>query len=206
MKHLSPVEFVDLMDGTLAAGRAAHVDACPECGDQAAAMRSVLQNAGQSPGPEPSPLVLNRVSAGIREALDGVGRPRRWGLSLLWPDAGLRGIVPLGSAAALVLAVLIGVWITRDADTQVSPGIVNSTPPSETARVAAVDDSGVEPATGEVWDVLTAVASDMRIEDATAAGMSVHPAAIDRAVQRLAPDELQELGRLLQSELKRPGD
>ena len=68
------------------------------------------------------------------------------------------------------------------------------------------DDATLDAANGEVWDVLTSVASEMQIEDATAAGMTVHPAAIDRAVQKLTPDELSELGRLLQSELKRSGD
>jgi hypothetical protein len=32
--------------------------------------------------------------------------------------------------------------------------------------------------------------------------MHVHSATIDRAVQRMSPAELNELGRLLQSELK----
>jgi hypothetical protein len=51
--------------------------------------------------------------------------------------------------------------------------------------------------------VLTAAAADLELEEAHAAGLSVQPSAIDRAVQRLTADELNELGRLLQSELKR---
>jgi hypothetical protein len=36
--------------------------------------------------------------------------------------------------------------------------------------------------------------------------MQVYPATIDRAVQNMSPDERNELGRLLQSELKRSMD
>ena len=55
----------------------------------------------------------------------------------------------------------------------------------------------------EVWAVLTAAASDVEFEDAHDAGMHVLPAAIEHAVQDLSAAELTELGRLLQSELKR---
>ena len=55
----------------------------------------------------------------------------------------------------------------------------------------------------EVWAVLTAAASGVGLEDAHDAGMHVYPAAIDHAVQDLTAAELNELGRLLQSELKR---
>ena len=37
-------------------------------------------------------------------------------------------------------------------------------------------------------------------------GLVTHPAAVDRAVQRLNQPELEELGRLLQTELKRSGN
>ena len=60
-----------------------------------------------------------------------------------------------------------------------------------------------DPDNAEVWSVLTAAASTVEFEDAHDVGMHVYPAAIDHAVQGLSAAELAELGRLLQSELKR---
>jgi hypothetical protein len=45
----------------------------------------------------------------------------------------------------------------------------------------------------------------MEFEEARDAGLSLRPAAIDRAVLELTPAERSELGRLLQNELKRAG-
>jgi hypothetical protein len=58
----------------------------------------------------------------------------------------------------------------------------------------------------EVWNVLVAAAADMEFDDARDAGMTLHPSAIDHAVQRMSEDELAALAQLLQSELKRSGD
>ena len=46
----------------------------------------------------------------------------------------------------------------------------------------------------------------LSLEVAHAAGMDIGAGAVDRAVQRMSPDELTELRRLLQSELRRSGD
>jgi hypothetical protein len=67
-------------------------------------------------------------------------------------------------------------------------------------------DMTVEETANEMWEVLTAVASDLQWEDVHAEGMAVPPAAVDRAVLRLTPVELSELERLLHSEMKGSGD
>ena len=54
--------------------------------------------------------------------------------------------------------------------------------------------------------MLTSAAAETPIEDAHAAGMAVPAGAIDRAVQRMTPEELSELGQLLQSEMRRSGE
>jgi hypothetical protein len=51
--------------------------------------------------------------------------------------------------------------------------------------------------------VLTAAAADLQLDEARDAGMDVASGAVDHAVTQLNRDELSELGRLLQSELKR---
>jgi hypothetical protein len=195
MSHLSPAEFVDFVDGALAPARLAHVESCPGCRAQAAALQSVMREAGAVDVPEPSPLFWDHLSARVRRGVDE--GPRRF----VWSFAAGRGLVPVGAAASLVLALLVGAVMTRRTVEVPSSMVVRqSVPATATGREDAVPEAA---GTSEVWDVLTSVATDMKLEDADAAGMTVHSATIDRAVQGMSPDELQELGRLLQTELKR---
>lgn len=194
MSHLSPAEFVDLVDGTLPAPRAAHVGDCADCRAQAEALHLVMRAAADVAVPDPPPFFFDRLSARVRSAVAGTRPASRW-----------RALVPLASAAALVIAVGGGIWIARSTERAPAPP-TGTSPAAERSLAAMPDDATLDAANGEVWDVLTSVASEMQIEDATEAGMTVHPAAIDRAVQKLTPDELTELGRLLQSEMKGSGN
>ena len=199
MKHLSPSELVEFAEGTLASRRAQHVDACETCRASAADLLDAMRRASVDAAevPEPSPLFWGHLSARVR---DGIARERVGGAP--WWLASLRPYVP--AAAALVVVVLV------------SATMVNRRPvPSEaveiTREAAHVEpgmdvDATIDPANREVWEVLTAAAADLELEDAHAVGLSVQPSTVDRAVQRLTPDELNELGRLLQSELKRSND
>jgi len=203
MTHLSPAEFVDLVDGTLAASRAAHAESCAECRREAALVRSTLREAQGVEMPEPSPLFWDHFSDRVRGAVAEERRSRHAGW-FSWSSNLTRGTVPVAVAAGLVVALLVnGVMTRRTAE---APGAAASHAPASTAHVVAPkDDAALDAANSEVWDVLTAAAADMQIEDAREAGMTVRPGAIDRAVQKMAPDELNELGRLLQSELKHSG-
>jgi hypothetical protein len=100
---------------------------------------------------------------------------------------------------ALVAAVCAGGLMMRGG----SPPAA-SVPPIVAGPAAA--DLIAEPDDSDVWQVLTSAAADVPVEDAHAAGMAVPSGAVDRAMQRLTPAELTELGRLLQSELRGPGD
>ena len=191
MTHLSEAEFVDLIDETLAPARAAHLDTCAACREQAAALGVVLRDAAAVELPEPSPLFWDHLQARVRAAIDAEPRPAasRWG--------GFRTLVPAAAAAALVVAVLSGVVprVTRDDPSSARPAAANG--------VVAPDpgvDVTIDPADAEVWEVLTSAAS---IDEANGAGMRAQPAAVEHAVQRLSSAELTELGRLLQAELKR---
>lgn len=195
MSHLSPAEFVDLVDGTLASTRAAHVERCAGCRAQAAALQAMLRETVDIPVPDPPPFFWDRLSAGIRASVADTRSPARW-----------RVLVPLAGAAALVIAAVGGAWIAGTTEKPASSPAAIPSPIGDPTYIVMRDDAALDAANGEVWDVLTSVASEMQIEDATAAGMSVHSAAIDGAVQKMAPDELRELGRLLRSELKGSGD
>ena len=58
MTHLTDIEFVDLVDGTLAPARARHLDACETCRASASAIRETLSRAADAEIPEPSPAFL----------------------------------------------------------------------------------------------------------------------------------------------------
>lgn len=199
MKHFSPSEFVDFAEGTLAPARAAHADGCDECRAQSAVVRDAMRATTAAQVPEPSPLFWEYFSARVREGI--AAEPRHTAWSWLGGPESLR----VAAAIAIVIAVVSAAWFARD------PRMPNTTIPvaqeqPATVTVAGQDadiDASVEPGNAEVWAVLTAAASDMAIDDARAAGMKPNPAAVDRAVQELTTAELNELGRLLQSELKR---
>ena len=196
--HLSESEFVDLVEDTLDPRRAAHVETCPACREQAGALRALLRDTAAVEVPEPSPLFWEHLSARVR---DGVAEaPAAAGSGWIW--AGMRGLVSFAAAAALVVAVLSGVMLMRGVRTGSTPSPLVA----DQGPAAAPDGSSeVTPdsANAEVWAVLTSAASDVEFEDAHAAGMHVPAGTIDHAVQDLTAAERTELGRLLQTELKR---
>jgi hypothetical protein len=193
MKHLSPSELVDFAEGTLTPARAAHAETCEACGAAAGNLRETLARAaGASPDvPEPSPLFWDHLSARVR---DGIASETPAARGSSWH--GLRALAPL-AALGIVVAVLSVTMKPRDA----------AVPVREATTAGAVADHELEPMidanSSEAWDVLTAAAADLEWDEAHEAGMSVPPAAVDRAVQRLSAAEMNELGRLLQSELRR---
>lgn len=204
MKHLSPSEFVDLADGTLPPGRAGHAEGCDACRAQGALVREALRATSAPEIPEPSPLFWEHFSARVRE---GVATQE---LRTAWSWLGGREPWRLAAAFAIVVAVVSTAWLVRaprSSPSQVVAPVTHEHSASTLVPNHSGDiNAGVDPGNAEVWAVLTAAAADMAIEDAGAAGMKPHPAAVDRAVQGMNTAELNELGRLLQSELKRSGN
>ena len=196
MSHLSASELVDLAEGTLNPRRGSHADACETCRAQAAIVRDTLRlTKGANEVPEPSPLFWDHLSARIHDAVARAPEPSGW----RWPVAPMRPIV---AACAVAIVVIAAALLTRDAR------VVTPTPPALDGAATATDadvrsDPAIDPAHPEVWAVLTAAAADLQLDAAHDAGMAAAPAAIDTAVHGLTPEELDELGRLLQSALKR---
>ena len=202
MKHFSPSEFVDFAEGALAPARAAHADGCDECRAQSAVVRDALRTTAAAQVPEPSPLFWEHFSARVRDGI--AAQPAHTVSSWLGGWQSLRA----AAAIAIVAAVVSAAWLARDVPTPNTPVTVTQQQPA-TVLVPAQNadiDASVDPGNAEVWAVLTAAASDMAIDEARAAGMKPNAAAVDRAVQELTTAELNELGRLLQSELKRSGN
>jgi len=207
MSHLSRSEIVDLVEETLPQERAAHLDLCAACRDEFETIRAALRDVEAVDVPDPSPLFWEHLQARVREGV--ANAPRR----SAWDWLRVRGFAPLPAALVAVLVVgfaisgglMRGRWALVGGPSE--PALGPSTP-----GLAAIDlqDQGIsvvlDSGDAEVWAVLTDAAADVAFEDAHAAGMHVYPATIDRAVQNMSPDELNELGRLLQSELKRSMD
>ena len=197
MSHLSASEFVDLAEGTLAPQRAAHAAHCEVCRAQAAVVQDALGLTNDAaPVPEPSPLFWDHLSARVREAIEAP--PARSGFGF-----GFRRLQPIVAALAIAVAVMSVVLLNREPRTSVEPRETPVVAAPSTADPDQLPDPALDPTHAAAWSVLTAAAADLRLEEARDAGMAVPSAAVDRAVNGLTPAELSELGRLLQSELKR---
>ena len=208
MSHLTPADVVDAVDGVLTGSRAAHLESCARCRAEAAAAHAAIVATRRADVPEPSPLYWQHLSARIREQVANERiAPASWtdAWSPLWSAfPGVRGLVPVASALALVIAVVGGAGLLTRHARLAAP---TSSVAMAGTTAAATSTETLQPSDeNEVWQVLSSAASDMPIEDAHAAGMVVQAGAIDRAVQGMTPDELNELGRLLLSEMGRQSE
>jgi hypothetical protein len=194
MTHLSESEFVDFAEGGLPGSRSTHLDCCAACRRQAADVRAALDAATAVTVPEPSPLFWDHLSARVRQGIAEQPDVRQpW-----WRP---RVVAVLGCAAVAVVVVAIA---SRELPRRVPP-MPPSNPSPVTATVippGANEPSGEPASTDAAWALLRAAASDMELDDASAAGLTVRPGAVDKAVLDLTPAERDALGRLLQDALK----
>lgn len=98
---LSPDEFVDLLDGTLAADRRAHLDTCDACRATAADVREALTAAASLDVPEPSPLFWPAINARVRSAIATEATAARGWRAWLRLDV----LVPIAGLALVVMAI-----------------------------------------------------------------------------------------------------
>ena len=186
MKHLSPAEFVDEIEGRLPDGRRSHLSVCAACATRVADVRRTMSDVSNADIPEPSPLFWDHFSARVSDAVRGATpEPLRWWRHPAWAIA---------CSVVLVAAVLIGV---RDAHL-IAPVKVASAPGITSGPVMSGDDAA--------WNLLTDVASTVEQDDPQAAPLALRPAEVDRAINDLSAAERQELRRLLQTEMKRSGN
>jgi hypothetical protein len=200
MTHLSDVELVDLVDGTLPEQRLRHVEACELCRDQVAHLRSALARVADVEVAEPSPLFWEHFSARVHDAVHEAkpDAPRWWS----WAD-GTTVRWTVGSAAAtavLVAAVWVGVW-----GTSIPGGQHRRAMPASTSVATAVDSDAFDPDTDEAWALVRAVADESSWDDQDADGLGVKPGSAERAMETLSGDERTELVRLLEAEMKQKG-
>ena len=201
MTHLSDVELVDLVEGTLPAPRQRHVEACGFCSDQVDHLRSVMARASDVEVPEPSPLFWEHFSARVHDAVrDATPDAPRW---FSWADgATVRWAIGGAVATAiLVAAVWVGVWRMS------VPAVQDRGHSLASATVADAADSDVfDPDADEAWALVRTVADESAWDDdADAEGLGVRPGSAERAMESLSGDERTELVRLLEAEMKQKG-
>jgi hypothetical protein len=195
MTHLTPSEFIDLLDGQLPCERARHVESCDMCGAQMESLRSALLESAAAEVPEPSPIFWDRFSDRVRE---GIGdRPPRNAPWLEWLHLDPRSVFAATAGVAIVLT--IG-W-------RVLPLSDNDGPSRSMPAVHGIDGglSREDPAAENGWDEVRAAAETVAWEDAQEAGIDARPDAAEAAIMRLSDSERRQLMTLIEEELKRSG-
>ncbi len=200
MKHLSPAELVDYVDGALDRDRASHAHACDVCRRKGEMLRVTMHEASAADVPEPSPLFWEHFSSLVREEISKPPARTAW----LWAH-----FRPLVAAAAALLLVAI-VFASRPPARE--PIAKKASPfDQSTAQESANTFAPHEPASlpqeptepdDDILRMLEDVAGDLQMDDARAVGLAVRPGAIEGAVLNLSPRERAELARLIQDEIR----
>ena len=188
--HFNDAEFTDLLEGTLPAARAAHLDACPACRSQVELARTALLDATDSHDPEPSPLFWETFPARVMAAVDEPPQGRRW--------FGAPVYAALALAAAAVVFAVTTLVAPEPVPPQPAAPVTSSAAP---ATVNEADDIDQDSA----WAVVRTAAADLDYDDVLAEGISVTPGASEDAAMDLSEAERAELVRLIESEMTRTG-
>jgi hypothetical protein len=194
MSHLTPDQFIDLVDGDAdsTTSEAVHLRACEPCRMRLEALRAADADAAYDV-PEPSPLFWDHLSARVREAIGSEQETQspsqvRWA----WTFAG-------AAVAVLLLAITYGL-----------PRPSSSTAPRAIDRVAqdasapAGNIAWQELPADDSWDLITDLTPPMDWDAASESGIA-KPGSSERALLELSDDERAELARLLRVELARGG-
>ena len=189
MKHLDEERLGEALEGTMAPGDAAHLDACATCRTEFEALRAVLQQVTHVEAPAPSPLFWAHFRARVTEAIDAAGLPAASWL------AGPRFRWLTAASAAMTMAL---VTLTLSID----PKPANAPDEAASASVpvpAEVDDLDQD----EAWALVRSLAEDLDVESAHDAGVSPAPGSVERAAEELSATERTALVQLLEQEMKR---
>jgi hypothetical protein len=186
--HLSAQEFVDAVEGMLAADRQDHLAACEACGRAVTELREVTSEARAAlTVPEPSPLFWDHFSRRVRAATDTEIVPivaPRWWESAWGPMAAISSVV---SAVALVALV----YTSRTAQ------------PDATAVASAVAIAAAEPMIDEgSLSLIAQIAADQSDEDLQAARPTMGATAA--VIDELTPAQQTEFLRLIKAEMGNP--
>jgi len=199
MRHLTPAEFVGIIDGVRDEPSAAHLAACEECANELAALRAAMEAAADIEVPEPSPLFWDHLSARVREAVAAEGVPRAgvWDRWLRWQTA-----VPAAAALAVVIMAAVAFKSGPAGPSSPQPAATSSSTPSVEVPPLGALGSTDDPTLALVADLAAGMEPEALSQAVPLAGAI---SSADEAVGALTSGELEELGRLLKAELAKPG-
>lgn len=211
MTHLNETELIEWLDGGLKAERAAHAVACVTCQTELSAIRSTLEMVAANQAPEPSPLFWDHFGRRVNERIDRPAPDRaRHGISGWFAEPRRAALV---TAVVLIVAIAIGFRGGDDPASIQGPAGIAGVPPAPLSPVEdgpgkndpmatdPLDDIDADAA----WAVVRTAAEDMGYEEARAEGLAVRPDSAERVALGLSGEELAELARLIENELKRTG-
>jgi hypothetical protein len=201
MRHCTPDELIDVVEGVRTAASLPHLAACAGCQQQLREVGGMLAEVRAVPVPEPSAAQWARLSARVRDAVasEVEPAPTHWWHS--W--SGRAWLIP--AAAILTLAVLLP-RAHRSEPGVPSSAVLPSTAAVGGANTTAViqppaDDTREDPSLGLMFDLAAAI--DLDSDPAPVLAMG--PGILDEAVGDLSPDEQHELARLIKEAIERPG-
>ena len=186
--HLSPEEFIDVIDGTRSEASLPHLRSCSACRDRIADLRETLAAAAEASIAEPSPLFWDQFSQRVHDAV--TMEPVRRGWRSWFGGFG----VPLAAGAALA-ALILAVSTARLIAPHLNPSVWR-----QQAIVVAPTEPLQEPGDPSL-DFVADLAGGMVDWDAVEQGEFAARGMADHAVTHLTEGELRELHRLLQEEL-----
>jgi hypothetical protein len=102
MTHLSPQQFTDAIEGTLAPVHEQHLEACEQCRTQVASFRSLSAGLQSVSALEPSPLFWDHLSERVRAATRAEPIPAEPWWHGVWNPA-----LTIGLAAAVMAIVFV---------------------------------------------------------------------------------------------------
>ena len=188
MKHLDEERLGEALEGRMAPGDAAHLDACATCRTQLEELRAVLEQVMHVEVPPPSPLFWAHFRPRVAHAIDApVLPPASWlaGPGFRW----------LTAASAVTIALVALTLSTTPKPTKAPDAVASATVPL-TPEVDDVDQD-------EAWALVRSLAEDLDVESAHDAGVSPAPGSVERAAEELSATERTALVQLLEQEMKR---
>jgi hypothetical protein len=202
MGHLSKVDLVDLAEGTQLESAAPHLASCGRCRRELAALRDVIAEAAQIEVPEPSPLFWAHLSSRVREAVaeESPGRPR-------WTATFGRAITRRVGAAVVVwttaaaLAVVAAVAVRLPSRVPRQPAVSANGGDMTAPGFTAVDD----PALSRVAQMAGSLDEDAASVLAPVDEATPHPGVVEESITAMSQGEREELGRIINEEMRRPG-
>lgn len=194
---LTPDEFVDLVDGTLAADREVHLATCAACAAMATDVRDAFAAAMSADVPEPSPLFWPSVNARVQAAV-AESTATGWRAWLR-----LDVLVPIAGLALVVMAIAASIDAVSP-----TPSLRADRRVAAEGRVAEVPEDAVDagtaaPASDDALAMVADLASSLPEGGWDALGVTRLPD-LDVAAAALTEDERVALAALLQSAVERP--